>query len=83
MAGAAGALEFGVEFLFDATAVEDAAEQVALRLVFDESEEIAAEHEQEGEADEEGKGDTEQDGEGLKELRAVLDLAARRRRAER
>ncbi len=61
LAGAAGALEFGVELLLDTAAIEDAGEQVALGLVFDEGEEVAAEHEQEGKAYEEGNGDAEQD----------------------
>ena len=34
MAATAGTLKFGVELLLDTAAVEDAAEQVAFRLVF-------------------------------------------------
>ncbi|XWK48326.1 hypothetical protein RBB78_12585 [Tunturiibacter empetritectus] len=68
VAAALGALEFGVESLLNATAVEDAGEQVPFRLIFDQGEEVAAEHEQEGEANEEGKGDAEQDGDGLQKI---------------
>jgi hypothetical protein len=67
LAAALGALEFGVELLLDAATVEDAAEEIPFRLVLDQGEEIAAEHEEEGQADEEGEGDAEEDGDGLKE----------------
>ena len=77
------ALEFGVELLLNAAAVEDTGEEVAFRLVFDEGEELAAEHEQEGQADEEGEGDAEEHGDGLQNISLLRMLAGRRRRAGR
>src|SRR5258708_15462819 len=68
LADAAGSLEFGVELLLNAAAVEDAAEEVPFRLVFDQGKEVAAEHEQEREADEEDEGDAEQNRDGLQNL---------------
>ncbi len=68
LACTACALEFVVELLLDSAAVEHTGEQVPLGFVFDEGEEIAAEHQQKREADKEGKRDAEQDRDGLQSI---------------
>lgn len=65
---AAGTPELGVELLLNAAAIEDAREQISFGLVFDQGEELTAEHEQERETDEEGTGDAEQDGDDLEDI---------------
>src|ERR1700753_4096907 len=68
LAAATGTSEFCGELLLDAAAIKDAGEQVAFGFIFDESEKVGTEHQEEREADEEDERDAEQDGDDLQHI---------------